>query len=530
MDKFFNTAGPNKPDIHYTLLPKDRVNWPELSSLIAAQKYFILHAPRQTGKTSLLINLMHFINGQGQYRALYVNIEAAQAARNDAGRGMGAILGAMASAASLYWKDETLCAWTRARLQQPDHDDAVRATLEHWSRLSDKSLIIFLDEVDALVGDTLISLLRQIRAGYAQRPEAFPQSMVLCGVRDVRDYRIHRSDGEIITGGSAFNIKSESIRLCDFTQNDVKALLQQHTDATGQTFEPGVLEEIWEDTQGQPWLVNALAYEACFRKAEQRDRTQSVTVEQMRQARESLILRRDTHLDQLADKLREPRVRRVVEPLLAGAPGAEDLPDDDIQYCRDLGLIGLGRPLSIANRIYREIIPRQLTWSTQETMVQEQPWYVAASGHMDMDKLLQCFQQFFREHSDSWLQRYAYQEAGPQLLLQAFLQRVVNGGGRIAREYGLGRGRTDLFLQWPLTAQGYLGPMQQVVLELKIQHKGKAATLTAGLEQTARYADQCGADSAHLLIFDRDPGVSWDDKIYREEHTLGHRAISVWGM
>jgi len=217
MEKFFNTAGPNQPDIHYTLLPKDRVNWPELSGLIDSRKYFILHAPRQTGKTSLLINLMHFINAQGQYRALYVNIEAAQAARNDTGRGMGAILGAMASATSLYWNDEDLCTWTRARLQQPDHDDALRATLEHWSRHSPKPLIIFLDEVDALIGDTLISLLRQIRAGYAQRPEAFPQSMVLCGVRDVRDYRMHRSDGEIITGGSAFNIKSESIRLDDFT-------------------------------------------------------------------------------------------------------------------------------------------------------------------------------------------------------------------------------------------------------------------------------------------------------------------------
>ena len=200
----------------------------------------------------------------------------------------------------------------RAQLQRPPNGEGVRRLLQTWSQLSDKPLIVFLDEVDALVGDTLISLLCQIRAGYAQRPEAFPQSMVLCGVRDVRDYRIHRSDGEIITGGSAFNIKSESIRLGDFTQRDVAALLQQHTDATGQTFESGALEEIWEDTQGQPWLVNALAYEACFRKPDQRDRSRPVTVEQMRQARESLILRRDTHLDQLADKLREPRVKRVI--------------------------------------------------------------------------------------------------------------------------------------------------------------------------------------------------------------------------
>jgi len=226
MDKFFNTAGPNKPDIHYTLAPKDRVNWPELSGLIAAQKYFILHAPRQTGKTSLLINLMHFINGQGQYRALYVNIEAAQAARSDVGSGIATIVSAMGRAADIYWKDPSWSqlAWHEATQASTQGKDSLTAVLQRWSLASDKPLIVFLDEVDALVGDTLISLLRQIRAGCAQRPEALPISMVQCGVRDVRDYRIHRSDGEIITGGSAFNIKSESIRLGDFTQADVNAL------------------------------------------------------------------------------------------------------------------------------------------------------------------------------------------------------------------------------------------------------------------------------------------------------------------
>jgi len=478
---------------------------------------------------------MHFINEQGQYRALYVNIEAAQAARSDVASGIATIISAMGRAADIYWKEPSwsALAWQEAERAGAQGKDALTSVLQSWSLVSNKPLILFLDEVDALVGDTLISLLRQIRAGYAQRPEAFPQSMVLCGVRDVRDYRLHRSDGEVITGGSAFNIKSESIRLQDFTQTNVAALLQQHTDATGQSFEPGVLEEIWLDTQGQPWLVNALAYEACFRPFVGHDRSQPITVEKMRQARESLILRRDTHLDQLADKLREPRVKRVIEPMLKGDELPPDVYEDDRQYCIDLGLIARrDRQLQIANRIYREVLPRELTSIVQDSLqgLAEQPWFIKPDGSMDMDKLLRAFQQFFRENAQSWLERYAYREAGPQLLLQAFLQRVVNGGGRIAREYGLGTGRTDLFLQWPLTSQGYLGPMQQVVLELKIQHKGRAATLAAGLAQTARYADQCGADSAHLLIFDRDPGVNWESKIYREEHQQGTRQISVWGM
>jgi len=534
MEKQFNTAGPNQPDIHYTLTPSDRINWPELSNLIDGRKYFILHAPRQTGKTSLMLHLMRAINAAGKYRALYVNIEAAQAARNDVASGIATVVSAMGRAADIYWKDPgwSQLAWQEAQQAATQGKDSLTSVLQRWSLTSDKPLIVFLDEVDALVGDTLISLLRQIRAGYAQRPEAFPISMVLCGVRDVRDYRIHRSDGEIITGGSAFNIKSESIRLGDFTQADVNALLQQHTAATGQTFEPAALEEIWLDTQGQPWLVNALAYQACFRDTALRDRSLTVTVEHIRQAREELILRRDTHLDQLSDKLKEDRVRRVIEPLLESAGDVSGLHPDDVQYVYDLGLIKVTRPgqISIANRIYQEVIPRELTWGHQMGINQQQAWYVSADGSLDMPKLLAAFQQFFRENSESWLQRYAYHEAGPQLLLQAFLQRIVNGGGRIAREYGLGRGRTDLLLQWPLTPQGFTGPMQQVVLELKIQHKSREATLAAGLVQTARYADQCAADESHLLIFDRDPKVLWEDKIYRQAQQQGDRQISVWGM
>ena len=94
--------------------------------------------------------------------------------------------------------------------------------------------MLLIDEIDLLVGDTLLSVLRQLRAGYVRRPRDFPQSVVLCGVRDVRDYRIHSGSGrEIIAGGSAFNIKAESLRLGDFTKDEVLSLLGQHTDETG---------------------------------------------------------------------------------------------------------------------------------------------------------------------------------------------------------------------------------------------------------------------------------------------------------
>ncbi|MBL0700440.1 MAG: hypothetical protein JJV92_06120, partial [Desulfosarcina sp.] len=167
--------------------------------------------------------------------------------------------------------------------------------------------------------------------------------------------------------------------------------------------------------------------------------------------------------------------------------------------------------LQIANRIYREVIPRELTYSTQLTISEDPKWYVKDDGTLDMEKLLLNFQEFFREHSEHWVERFQYREAGPQLLMQAFLQRIVNSGGRVEREYGLGRMRTDLLVIWPLIIQGLdqkaeitKSGAQKIVIELKILYKTLARTISDGLAQTAAYMDKCAAGEGHLVVFDRD--------------------------
>ena len=372
-------------------------------------------------------------------------------------------------------------------------------------------------------------MLRQLRAGYPERPRRFPQSVILCGVRDVRDYRIRSSaENAIIAGGSAFNIRAESLRLGDFSRAEVESLLAQHTEETGQAFTEEARRDIWELTQGQPWLVNALAYEACWGNKAGRDRSRSITTDAIQDAREQLILRRETHLDQLTDKLQEERVRRVVEPLLKGADDAGSFAAADLQYVRDLGLVRTDDPIAIANPIYREVIPRDLTYTTQAGFYHDPAWYVDADGTLQVGKLLAAFQEFFREHSEHWMERFQYKEAGPQLLLQAFLQRIVNSGGRIEREYGLGRMRTDLLLIWPVG--GDRGKTQKVVIECKVLRRGLERTLREGLEQTRAYMDRCATAEGHLVLFDRSEGKSWDDKVYRREETEGGAPVEVWGM
>ena len=405
-------------------------------------------------------------------------------------------------------------------------EQALAESLTRWAEHSDRPLVLLIDEIDALIGDSLVSVLRQLRAGYDKRPVAFPQSVVLCGVRDVRDYRIHSSRSqEIITGGSAFNIKAESIRLGNFSATDVAELFGQHTAETGQPFTPAAIDLIWDLTRGQPWLVNALGYQLCFRDPLTRDRSLTITAEHIESAKEVLIQRRDTHLDQLADKLREPRVRRVIAPILAAGNEPGHLPVDDVQYVRDLGLIATEGQMEIANPIYREVIPRELTYTTSLTITEQPAWYIAPDGRLDLARLISAFQVFFREHSEHWIERFDYKEAGPQLLLQAFLQRIVNGGGRIEREYGLGRMRTDLLIVWPWGAR----QVQRAVMELKILHQGLEQTIALGLKQTHAYRDRCAADEAHLLIFDRS-NRDWSQKVFRRDAQYQGLPIQVWGM
>ena len=515
----FNTTGPVKPDKHYCVPPLERFDLDEVLRLVDGEKYFVLHAPRQTGKTSSLLALCDLLNGQG-YGCVYATVETARTARDDVERAMRTVLAELGSRARSTLGDHFLeDAWPGV-LARLGPDAALGEVLKRWAEASPKPLVLLIDEIDTLQGDPLLSVLQQLRAGYPMRPGAFPQCVVLCGLRDVRDYRIRSTS-------SPFNIVAESLRLGDFTREETLTLLDQHTRETGQAFTPEAREAIWTQTLGQPWLVNALAYETCFRSKAGRDRSRPVTADDIAEAREALIVRRVTHLDQLADKLREERVRRVVEPMLSGADERRAT-NRDVEYVRDLGLIARDAPVRIANPIYAEVVPRELGWIVQEELDLNTTWYVDADDSLNLDRLMEAFQGFFRRHSEHWKNRFMYEEAWPQILLQAYLHRVVNGGGRIEREYGLGRGRVDLLITWPRGDR-----MREYVVECKVVREGDGleSTVEAGVEQTARYMDRCAAEAGHLVVIDQREGRSWDEKVFRRQHrSQDDVPVDVWGM
>lgn len=515
--KSFCIAGPIDPERHYFI--PHRLDWVDLHRLIQNCEYFVLHAPRQSGKTSAILEFCLQLNREGFYNALYTNVEAAQAARENVEKGLIAILMALLQAIENQLpKEAAAIEFLRKMASNPSsiNFNSLNTALQSLSEHSSKPIILFIDEIDSLIGDTLLSVLRQIRAGFPNRPKLYPHSLCLIGLRDVRDYKIwSRQEGKRVATSSPFNIKSKSILLANFTLDEVKALYAQHTLETGQLILPEAAEYAYYLSAGQPWLINALAYQASYEDL--KDFKCPISKEVIDRAKEVLIKRRDTHLDSLIDKLREPRVRRIIEALLTGETDPANIQSDDLQYVRDLGLVKQEN-LEIANPIYREIIPRELTSVATELITQTITPFKKNDGTLDAAALIKSFIEFYRENSAIWLEKFDYKEAGPHLLLMAFLQRVINGGGTLQREYALGTGRVDILLRWR---------QQAIVIELKI-HRG-TRSISDGVMQTARYMDVCAADEGHLILFDRDAKKSWDEKIFHSSKVIDGKIIQIWG-
>ena len=256
MPRHFNTAGPCNPADHYLLPPERRL--PGVRDLVEQKAYFVLHAPRQIGKTTALITLAEKLTSEGRYAAVLLSMEVGAAFPSEVGAAEAAVLGAWRRSADAFLPSE---------LRPPPWPETspgsrLGAALGAWARACPRPLVVFLDEIDALRDVVLISVLRQLRDGHKLRPVAFPWSLALVGLRDVRDYKVAAGDVDRLHTSSPFNIKAESLTLRDFTRDEVAELYAQHTAETGQGWAAEAVERAFELTRGQPWLVNALARQA----------------------------------------------------------------------------------------------------------------------------------------------------------------------------------------------------------------------------------------------------------------------------
>ena len=518
MTRWFNIAGACDPQRHYVIPPERRLV--EARALLDEGRFFTLVSGRQTGKTTSVLWLLDHINADGRRCALWVDVQTARE-QPDPRLAFRTILGA----------------WDRALARDlPELARPTEEQVERWLRdpasaliefmrfvcvSAPRPVVVFFDEADCLVGATMVSFLTQLREIYLTRGRApGPHAIALVGVRSVRDYVLSVDERRHVAWlgtASPFNVTAENVGLAAFTAAEVAELAAQHTADTGQRFEDEAVAKVFTLSAGHPWLVNALC-DQCTRR-DVTDRAVAVTAAHVESAKETIILERRTHIDSLLAKLREDRVRRVIDPMIAGATVPASQLDDDIAYVLGLGLCRVieGR-CEAANPIYREVIVRTLTYGTQLSLDQKTAWYVGDDGALDVAKLLAGWQAFWREDGHLAAEGFSYKESGPHLMLMAFLQRVVNGGGRIEREYALGKGAIDLLVTWRGARH---------VIELK--QRRDTNTLAKGVAQVAAYARSLGLKEAWLVLFDRRKSVPWGKRVFTRKRTSEGVTVRVVG-
>jgi AAA domain len=508
----FNTTGPCIRGEHYMLPPERRLH--DVLQLIDEHRYFTLHAGRQTGKTTSARWMVEHYNRGDRFCALWVDIQDAREIPEPA-QAFELVLDDLDGAVEHDLPGLALPAGS-ARTLEPARS-CIRRYLQDLAARAPRPLLLLFDEADGLVGSAMVSFLTQLRQGYIAREQRpFPASVVLVGQRQVRDYVLREEDRRAVAWlgtTSPFNITAEAATLGSFTEPEVTELLAQHTTATGQRFTPEAAARIYELGQGHPWLTNALADQIVRRDVP--DRSVEISAAHVDAAKETLILERRTHIDSLVARLREERVRRIIAPMLVGDRATEDVLDDDFSYVLGLGLVRKreGR-YELANPIYAEVLPRALTYDQQLQIANEPAWYVRPDGTLDMPKLMADWQVFWRKDGHLAAEGFRYREAGPHLMLMAFLQRVVNGGGRIEREYGLGRGALDIMVEWR---------DQRHAIEVKLRRSTE--TEAEALDQLARYLDHAGLTEGWLVLFDLRKRQSWAKRLYVRE--VEHQGMQI---
>ena len=388
--------------------------------------------------------------------------------------------------------------------------------------------MLLLDEADTISGPALISFLRQLRAGFTDRGVGkFPTSVGLIGMRDLRDYLTHAKDGVPVNPGSPFNVKKASLTLRNFTEAEVGELYSQHTQDTGQVFTKAAIERAFYWTRGQPFLVNALA-KICIR--ELAINGEEITEDHMNTAKEKLILSRTTHLDALGQRLREPRVMPILQAVILGdVPYQIPYSSDDFQYVQDLGLVIRGPDgAECANPLYREVLARELSYDQQMSFFRPRFRWQHPNGRLDFPTLLDAFFVWWRENEEAIMARGVkeYPEAFPHLTFMAFLQRVINGGGTIHREFAAGRGALDLVVHFQ---------KERFPIEIKRVFAGgplPERVKQDGIFQLTEYLDTLGESTGWLLIFNQrsdSRNLPWEQRLWAEEVMVGNKRIFIRG-
>jgi hypothetical protein len=496
----FTTGGPCDTSRHHLLPAAPRLA--EARCLVDQGAYFVIRASFRTGKTTALRELAKMLTSEGRHAALVCSAAVAAPARRDLVLVQEALLSAIRIAAEQDLPPD-LCPPSF-----PDSADATRLWegLTAWARVCPRPIVLFFDDLDSLHDAALESVLRQFEAGFSRRPGHFPWSIGLSCAFDLRENIASDSDdaARIAAARPLERFWSQPV-LPAFTDDEIRAFYSQHTAATNQAFAPEALAFVREASAGHPFFVQALGREV----AEMVPAPAAVTKSHVMTAFRRLVDQGTTPIDALASRLLEPRVQRVVEPLLMGSASIASVPEVDMQFVRDIGLIGNDDPVSIEARIHQAIVPRLLAQGVRRALTDEPEQFFDAGGRLAIERLLHAFAIIYATHGEELIEAIPYQKLAPELVFVGFLLHMLDGRGWVDVEYGSSRRRIDITLSVPLSSSSsdsnpeMAATEQREVLVLLSRRKGDSGLKTRGLVWLENALEDESAESGTLVIFDR---------------------------
>jgi hypothetical protein len=505
---------------------------------ISRGQYFSVCSPRQSGKTTLLLALKNKLNAEGRYRCLYCNVEGAQVAGNDTERGIKLILSRIAQEVEFEFQDLWPHQNFASILGHAGADGAFMALFERWlyrEQPPKAPIVLLLDGIDVLRGKTLASLLRQLRTGQINSPRMFPQAVVLCGVRDVRDSDIEIGKDEYLLGRSGSDIRDHSIVLYNFTQGEIKELCDQYTAEVGQSFQESAYSRLYALTGGRPWLVNALLCEALYEMGFASDTSKPITFGMIDAAKDHFIARQDIYMDQLAAKLTSRSIRETLFPILIGGRWEKKPLQEDLDYLEDLELISKSPSgWGIPNAMYREIIPKVMGRNLKDELahVVDRSKFLKPNRRLDFPELIKFYQRLYCDYFLTWGRRYDLQGVLAQILLHTFLHYVLGDRGRMECDYALSTGCVDISVGWGYSLESGERREERFVVEIRLfdNTQSHESAVRHGVAQVAAYAKPRQPYEVYLLILDEDESKTWYDRLFQEEHVYENMPVHVYGL
>jgi hypothetical protein len=511
--RMFENSGTVNPQTSYYVPLENVTNTKkqDMKTMVDMGRYFSIFAPRQSGKTTFFKRLCSQLHDDPVYVAVVLSFQDNKNLE----------INRFYELIEMDLYDQLIDRLKEVNCEKTEEVEeflsnhhlcdhiSLRLLFEKLNRIIQyKKIVIFIDEFDGIPIKELenfLTLLRELYQKYKEVKEKALYSVGLVGIRNIT---------KLIVGGvSPFNI-ADQVELPPFSLQNVRDLYGQYTEETNQPFTKSAVKKVYEETAGQPWLVNRLG--TILTLDVKPETTVPINQNDVEKAIEILLLEKNDHFDNLYEKaiLYKETFVKIVFDNVKYSPT-----DEDQSWLEQYGLIKKKEKKAVtANNIYKE---RFIEAFFSEANVPENistTRYVLPGNRLNIENVLLDFEQYIAQIGVRafYKEQKPYEKTGQFLLTAWLYQFVKNGEGELRYEVVSGLGIMDITLTYKGT---------KYIIETKVNRQNLTRTLNQGMEQLAeKYLASEYCPEGYLVIYDTRTPIG--EGCEPQYHQVGEKKIT----